>query len=111
MNLTGHFVNHTSIAMTWTRVPKEYRHGIIEGYRLHYKDTTIPDAPWQNVTVTNRHNGNDILNTTVTGLRIYTPYMFRIQAFTTGGEGVLSENVTVWTGEYGKFICCQIFLL
>ena len=110
MNLTGHFVNHTSIAMTWIRVPKEYRHGIIEGYRLHYKDSIIPDAPWQNVTVENRHSGSDIFNTTVTGLRIYTPYMFRIQAYTIGGEGVLSDNVTIWTDEYGKLIAVKFYL-
>ena len=108
MNLTGHFMDHISIEMKWTRVPKEHRQGIIEGYKLYYKDKTIPDGPWHNVIVPNRQGGSDLFNKTVTGLRIYTPYVFRIQAFTYKADGVFSENITVWTDEYGTLLLVHL---
>ena len=101
MNLTGHFLDQRSIQMNWTRIPKEFRHGVIFGYKLHYKDETLVDAPWKNITIANREGGGDEFNETITGLKIYTPYTFRIQAFTYKADGAMSKNVTVWTDEYG----------
>lgn len=102
MNLTGHFLNETAIEIQWRRVPKEFRNGIIVGYKLDYKDKTVPGGPWLTITVPNRHNGSDVFNQTIAGLKKYTPYLFRIQAFTYRADGVLSENVTIWTDEGGK---------
>ena len=102
MNLTGHFLDHQSINMTWSRVPKEHRQGVIDGYKLYYKDKTLPDGPWKHIITQNRQGGGDMFNQTVTELKIYTPYVFKISAFTYKAEGVLSDNVTVWTDEFGK---------
>ena len=102
MNLSGHFLDQQSINITWTRVPKEHRQGIIEGYRLYYADKTLPNISWHNLSMPNRHGGSDMFNQTVNGLKIYTPYLFRISAFTYKAEGVFSDNVTVWTDEYSK---------
>eukprot|EP00795_Rhopilema_esculentum_P002629 gene2630-826_t len=99
-NFTGHFLDHRSIAMKWDRVPEKFRHGIILGYRLFYKDISIPDQPWKHLLVNNSVNGTVNLRTNVTGLKIYTPYAFMIQAFNIKAFGKLSENVTVWTDEY-----------
>ena len=101
MRLAGHFVNHTSIEMNWTRVPEGARHGVIVGYVLHYRDETIENTMWHSSTVPNRQNGSDEFSHIVTGLKIYTPYAFKIQAFTNRGHGVLSKIVTVWTDEHG----------
>lgn len=101
MNLTGHFLDQQSINMTWLRVPPEHRQGVIDGYRLYYKDKTTPDAPWSIISVPNRQGGGDMFNQTVSGLKIYTPYLFKMSAFTYRAEGVISDNVTVWTDEYG----------
>ena len=102
MNLTGHFLDQQSINITWARVPKEHRQGIIEGYRLYYADKTLPNISWHNLSTPNRHGGGDMFNQTVKGLKIYTPYLFKIAAFTYRAEGAVSESVTVWTDEYGK---------
>lgn len=102
MNLAGHFVNHTAIEMNWTRVPEESRHGIISGYVLHFRDETISTATWHNITVPNRQNGSDYFSKIVNELKIYTPYSFKIQAFTFRGFGVISDAVTIWTDEHGK---------
>ena len=111
MNLTGHFVNHTSIEMTWARVPEESRHGIINGYILHYRDETILNSTWQSAIVSARHNRSNSCTHIIDGLKIYTPYSFKIQAFTYKGIGVLSAAVTVWTDEHGKIanFCCNNF--
>ena len=101
MNLTGHFLDQQSINITWSRVPEEHRQGIIEGYRLYYADKTLPYISWRNLKIPNRHGGGDMFNQTVGGLKIYTPYLFKISAFTYRAEGALSDNVTVWTDEYG----------
>ena len=103
MNLTGHFLDQQSINITWTRVPKEHRQGIIDGYRLYYADKTLPDISWHNIIIPNRYGGGDNFNQTVKGLKIYTPYLFKISAFTYKAEGMLSDNVTVWTDEYGMY--------
>lgn len=65
-------------------------------------DATISDGPWYNITTPNKHDDSDVLNQTVTGLKIFTPYLFRILAFTYKSEGILSDNVTVWTDEDGE---------
>ena len=82
-------------------MPEEHRQGIIEGYRLYYADKTLPYISWRNLKIPNRHGGGDMFNQTVGGLKIYTPYLFKISAFTYRAEGALSDNVTVWTDEYG----------
>ena len=97
-------MDHRSIAMKWDRVPANFRHGIILGYRLFYKDISLPDQPWKHLFVNNSVNGAVNLRTNLTGLKIYTPYAFMIQAFNIKAFGKLSENVTVWTDEYGKLL-------
>ena len=108
-------MNHTAIDMNWTRVPEEARHGIIIGYILHFRDATLPRATWHNITVPNRQNGSDYFSQIVNDLKIYTPYSFKIQAFTKRGFGVISDAVTVWTDEHGKIfymkkLCCSLII-
>lgn len=110
MNFTGHFASHTALNMSWTRVPKANRHGIVFGYRIYYRDQTIPNATWRNITIPNRHNGSDAFSTIIGGLKIYTPYLCKITAFTYKSEGVFSKDITVWTDEYGMFQSLSKFI-
>ena len=81
-------------------MPLEHRNGIILGYKLSYKDETLPTSDWINVTIGNVQGGTDLFNKTLSKLKIYTPYMFRVLAFTYRAEGPFSENVTVRTDDY-----------
>ena len=52
--------------------------------------------------INNTLNGSDVFNVTLTALKIYTPYSFKILAYTYRSDGVFSHNITVWTDEYGE---------
>ena len=108
MNLTGHFINHTAIVMSWFRVPKPFRFGIIRGYKLRFSDKTSLKQSWTELTIPNRFDEDDSFNMTIGNLKIYTPYVFTIAAFTDKAFGVYSENSTVWTDEYSTsfFFSC-----
>lgn len=101
MNLTGRFINHTAIKISWQRVPKPFRFGLIFGYKLHFKDSTLQNAPWKELTIPNSFDG-DVFNETIANLKIYTPYKFRIAAYTMKAVGVFSDNITVWTDEHSE---------
>eukprot|EP00794_Sanderia_malayensis_P019881 gene19881-21822_t len=104
-NLTGNFIDHRSLNITWFRVPEAHTQGVILGYKLMYKDGTIPDATWINFSLPNVLNEEyGLFNKTVTGLKIYTPYVFRVAGFTYKAVGVYSEDLTVWTDEYIPFV-------
>lgn len=102
MNLTGHFVSHNAIEMSWFRVPEPFRFGTILGYKLRYADKTMAKLSWIELTIPNRIGGNDSFNFTISSLKTYTPYIFDIAAFTYKAVGVYSDNVTVWTDAYSK---------
>lgn len=71
-------------------------HGILLGYRIYYRLTTAPLMPPFNVTL-----APDQLHTLVEGLFLFTNYTFQITAFTSKGEGRLSEEVVISTDEDG----------
>ncbi len=102
MNLTGHFIDHLAINITWNCVPIGFRHAEILGYNIRYRDLTVVNAQWTNITVANTMNGTCEQHTNVSSLKIYTPYEFRISAFNFKGDGVISEGVAAWTDEYSK---------
>ena len=87
--------------MYWSRVPAESRHGIILGYTLSFVDATDNTATWTNHTIQN-DNTSSFFNKTLAGLKIYTPYTFRLLAFTYRAEGPFSDNLTVWTDDFSK---------
>ena len=68
-----------------------------------YTDGTLDTPAWVNLTIPNRLDGNNTFNQTITGLKIFTPYFFKIKAFTYKAAGVASANVTVWTDDYGMY--------
>ena len=88
--------------MYWSFVPDQFKNGIILGYKIMGKDNTTSNSTWVNQTLSNK-----ALSTNYTDLKIFTPYEFRILAFTNKGEGVVSEPVIVRTGSTSK--CSQSY--
>ena len=95
--------------MFWFRVPKPLRFGTIDGYKLRYADKTVNKLSWAEITIPNRIGGGDLFNITIGNLKIYTPYLFDIAAYTYRAVGEYSDNVTVWTDEYGKSSLPNVF--
>ena len=72
-------------------------HGILLGYRLYYRLTNLPLMPPFNKTFP-----PDQLATIIHGLFMFTNYTFEIAAFTSKGEGPLTEGVRICTDEDGS---------
>ena len=100
-NVSGEFINHTSLYISWSRVPTKDRNGIILGYKLSYKDETLPTSDWINITIANDQGGTDLFNKTLSNLKIYTKYIVRVLGFTYRAEGPFSKNIIVRTDDYG----------
>ena len=110
MNVSGRTINDSSIVVSWSRVPKEQRHGIILGYKLSVKDESIPNAKWINHTILFTEIGElntTRFNQTLTSLKIYTPYAVKLLAYNYRGEGPFSESVTIRTGDFCKYFCIE----
>ena len=95
--LGGQNLSSTSILVQWRPVEDGFVHGILLGYRLYYRLTVLPAMPPFNKTFP-----PDQLATIVDGLFMFTNYTFRITAFTSKGEGLLSEGVVICTDEDGR---------
>ena len=100
--LNGTFVNHRSIIVYWSRVPPDGRNGIILGYKLSFIDASNISATWVNRTKLNDDKTRSF-NETLIGLKIYTPYVFKILAYTYRGEGPFSRNITVRTDDFSMY--------
>ena len=83
-------------------MPEGFKHGVILGYTLLYKDGTNSSAQWIDVDIPNSLDGDGIFNATLVDLKIYTPYIFKIAGYNYRATGVYSESVTVWTDEFGE---------
>ena len=83
--------------MKWRPVEDGFVHGILLGYRLYYRLTTLPLMP-----PFNRTMAPDQLETIYEGFLMFTNYTFQITAFTSKGEGPLSQEVVISTDEDGR---------
>lgn len=95
-------MNHTSLILHWSRIPPENRNGIILGYKLSFIDATDESAAWVNHTILN-DNASRVFSKKLSGLKIYTPYIFKLLGYTYRAEGPFSNNLTVWTDEFGEY--------
>jgi hypothetical protein len=95
-DLGGRNLSSTSIYLNWQPVEDGFVHGVPLGYRLYYRLTTAPLMPPFNKTF-----APDQLETIIDGLFMFTNYTFEITAFTSKGEGLLSEGVVICTDEDG----------
>ena len=93
MNVTGFNLSQTEANVSWTHIPKEYRNGIIIGYRIHYKDQY-------------GHSGNvsvpaSQMNIILNGLYSYTWYNISIAGITKIGDGWKRTSVLIRTNRGG----------
>lgn len=79
--------------VTWLIVPDGYVHGILRGYRVLFKEEG--DIYYQNVTTVNQ-------SLELEGLQKFTNYSVRVLAFTSVGDGNVSDPFTVSTDQDGK---------
>ncbi|KAF7236658.1 Receptor-type tyrosine-protein phosphatase S [Varanus komodoensis] len=89
-NVQGRMLSATTMIIQWEE-PVE-PNGQIRGYRVYY--TMEPDQPvsnWQ------KHNVDDSLLTTVSSLLEHETYTVRVLAFTSVGDGPLSDPIQVKT--------------
>ncbi|KAL9950697.1 hypothetical protein ACROYT_G043237 [Oculina patagonica] len=82
------------ITVSWQLPPKDFRHGIITGFKLFYKITGSAESP-SILPV----NSGAIRTRDVTGLKKYTGYEFQLLAFTSVGDGPKSSVAVVRTME------------
>ena len=86
-----------SITASWQLPPKDFRNGIIIGYKLFYKEKGSSGAGSSKLI-----NSQATRSQEVTGLDKYTDYEFQILAFTSVGDGPKSTVVYEKTKEAGK---------
>ena len=97
-NLRGINISSTALKITWNPVPAGFVHGILRGYRVLYRKTNEPSAPYTEITVSPRVRVREIY-----GLKKFTFYTIRILAFTIKGDGAESSPVNVSTDEDSKY--------
>ena len=93
MNVIGFSISETEVNVSWTHIPKEYRNGIIIGYRIHYEDEY-------------RHSGSvsvraSEMNIILNGLFSYTLYNISVAGITRIGEGWKRTSVLIHTNPGG----------
>ncbi|XP_036361663.1 receptor-type tyrosine-protein phosphatase F isoform X7 [Octopus sinensis] len=91
-NLRGRAASATTISLEWQE--PEIPNGIIEGYKIFY--TLNPDLPiilWDHKT----HNNGQNKVETLLNLKTNSTYTITILAFSSAGEGPLSEEIQVMT--------------
>ena len=87
----------TSVNTSWQLPPAESVHGVLLGFKLLYRIKNSP-GPLTSVTIAS----NLTLTRPITGLGKYTEYEFQVLAFSSVGNGPLSNVSVARTKEDGK---------
>ncbi|CAE1147228.1 PTPRD [Acanthosepion pharaonis] len=98
-NLRGKAASATTIALLWDE--PEIPNGIIKGYKIFY--TMNPDLPiilWDHKT----HTDSQKRVATLTNLKTNSTYTINILAFSSAGQGPLSDEIQVMTNP-GDSLC------
>ena len=94
--LSGFNISSKEILVRWKTVPIRHCNGIITGYILSWKITTVVDDIFWNTTVT-RNN-----SVTLRYLMAFTNYTIMVKAGTKNGYGA-SSSITIVTDEDSKY--------
>ncbi|XP_067002094.2 cell adhesion molecule Dscam1 [Anabrus simplex] len=84
-----------SVRVRWDPPPPENRNGVIEGYKVFYRNVNRKQGGSGDVEIKKTTN----LETNLHGLAKYTNYSVRVLAYTSAGEGVRSAPVHCTTEE------------
>ncbi|XP_056019779.1 receptor-type tyrosine-protein phosphatase F-like isoform X15 [Ostrea edulis] len=91
--VTAKALNPTTVSVSW--LPPEKPNGIIQGYRVFYTlQADLPIILWNNKEV--QSNSNE---TIITGLKPNDTYTICVLAYSSKGEGPVSQLITVITNE------------
>ena len=111
-NISSTNTSSTSLLITWDPIPRTLVNGILLGYRVFHHQSSGE----QQIGSRRRRRAVESLNQTVevlppnatflkiANLRKFTNYSFRIVAFTSKGDGKISQTFNVSTDEDGKNI-------
>ena len=93
--------------MEWNPVPRYFANGKILGYTIYFKENGLDRMPFQRVNA----SGHNTTQFTLKGLKRAHEYLVAVAAFTSEGEGPLSDNVYATTGmcKCSLFLACPIF--
>ena len=97
-------ISSTSIQLQWYKVLSDHQNGVILRYRIYYRPFDS-NGTWNTTDV--QENGT--LLCIVDKLKMFTKYSFRISAFTSKGEGNVSESSIVSTNEDGKIFVLWLY--
>ena len=97
-NLWANNISSTALNITWNPVPTGFVHGILRGYRVLYKETNKPSAPYTKITVPSR-----VRNIVIKDLKKFTNYSIMVLAFTIKGDGAQSPTIKVSTDEDSEY--------
>ena len=90
-------ISSTSIQLQWHKVLSNHQNGVILGYRIYYRPR-LRNNSWNVTDVV----GESRTRLTIKNLTMFIGYYVRISAFTSKGEGNISESILVSTDEDGK---------
>ena len=97
--ITTHVSSSTSINVSWSPVPLGHTNGVLTGYRVFFIDAAETQAKLH-VTV----ESPTVYSAKLTGLLPYTNYCIQVLAFTSQGDGNISDCLIALTREDGKGI-------
>ena len=95
-DVTWEILHSSAVRITWQRIPKPNRSGIIQGYHIEYH-------PEDNKTAVLKENiqNEDLLSTVLNSLKKFSRYNIKVSAYTTVGDGP-ADNETFKTGDDSK---------
>ena len=95
-NVTAYNLSSTSVNVTWFPVPSHSLNGILQSYRVFYRDASVPHSPSMEIVV-----GNTTLSVVISALKKFTIYSVWVKAVTRAA-GPSSTTVHVSTDEDGE---------
>lgn len=90
----------TTIYVNWSPIPKQFIHGILLGYHVHY--TNLDPNGYEDVITRTYPTDPTRTWALITNLLKFTSYQIQVSAFTIKGDGPLSDTIFERTQEDGK---------
>ncbi|XP_022795623.1 uncharacterized protein LOC111334195 isoform X1 [Stylophora pistillata] len=87
----------TTIYVEWSPIPKQFIHGILLGYHVHY--TNLDPNGYEDVVTRIYQTGPNSTWILITNLLKFTSYQIKVSAFTIKGDGPLSDAIFERTQE------------
>ena len=97
-NVTAHNLSSTSVNVTWFPVPKDLLNGILQSYRVFYREASDKNSPSMEIDV-----GNASLFAVISDLKKFTVYSVWVKAVarTVGPSSTVLNVSTDEDGETG----------